>query len=61
MFERAGLVEEMGADKFHWSADQAISQACVSLSEGEACEWRPGRKVEEEDEAEALLSSINLT
>ncbi len=61
MFQRAGLVDELGADKFYWSADQAITQACASLSEGEACEWRPGRKVEEDDEAEALLNSISLT
>ncbi len=31
MFERAGLVEAIGADKFFWSADQAIGHACHLL------------------------------
>ncbi|MBN9390330.1 MAG: SulP family inorganic anion transporter [Chloroflexi bacterium] len=31
MFERAGLVDLFGADKFLWSADQAILRACEAL------------------------------
>jgi SulP family sulfate permease len=31
LFERAGLIEDMGQDKFLWSADQAISAAIKEL------------------------------
>lgn len=34
MFERAGLVEAIGADRFHWSADQAIGHASRLLAAG---------------------------
>ncbi|MEI6043062.1 MAG: SulP family inorganic anion transporter [Chloroflexota bacterium] len=33
MFERSGLIEQMGEDKFFWSADQAIRHACELLTE----------------------------
>lgn len=48
LLERAGLVEEMGADKFCWGADQAITHASIHLTEALACEWRGGRKLESE-------------
>lgn len=32
MFERAGLVEALGEDKFHWSATEAIGRAYALLS-----------------------------
>lgn len=31
LVERSGLIETMGADKFLWSADQAIKGACEEL------------------------------
>jgi SulP family sulfate permease len=31
MFERTGLIDLFGADKFFWSADQAILRACETL------------------------------
>jgi hypothetical protein len=31
LIERSGLLETMGADKFLWSADQAIRGACEEL------------------------------
>lgn len=33
MFERAGLVEAIGPEQFHWSADQAIGHACRLLAD----------------------------
>jgi SulP family sulfate permease len=44
MFERAGLVDTIGADRFFWSADQAIKYACEQLENGLASNWKPGDK-----------------
>jgi SulP family sulfate permease len=45
MLERSGLYQAIGGDKFYWSADQAIREACTNLTEssGPACEWRGHR------------------
>jgi SulP family sulfate permease len=43
LLARAGVVAAIGADKFLWSADQAITAAAAHLAGGLACEWRPGR------------------
>lgn len=62
MFERAGLTEAMGEDKFHWSADGAIEQASRLLADDPACEWRPGHPVPgaDDDDFKAVERDIPL-
>jgi hypothetical protein len=50
MFERAGLVDLFGADKFLWSADQAILRACEALQHPVAASTGPHSPHSEPDE-----------
>jgi SulP family sulfate permease len=59
LFARAGLREQIGADKFLWSADQAIAHAEAHLTVADACEWRPGRPMPVSD-ADAVLDEMPL-
>lgn len=54
LFERAGLIEGIGPDRFLWSADQAITQACHLLATAQPGEWRGYHEVDEEDRQEEL-------
>jgi SulP family sulfate permease len=56
MFERAGLVELFGEDKFRWSADQAILKACETLEKPNLASEMQTRQplLEDEEEIEEM-------
>jgi SulP family sulfate permease len=61
LFERAGMVREIGAEKFLWSADQAINSALVALTEGDMAKRVPEHAhshLEEEEPDEMPLGVV---
>jgi SulP family sulfate permease len=49
LFQRGGLIEKMGEDKFFWGADQAIQHSCQLLHDHPAQEWNRSLSVDNSD------------